>query len=294
MKITKAVIPAAGLGTRMLPATKSMPKEMLPIIDKPAIQYIVEEAIYSGITDILIITNRGKNIIEDHFDKSPELEEFLIKKDNFSSLNLVRRIPYMANIYFLRQKEAKGLGHAVLMAKSFVGNDPFAVLYGDDVIISKSPVCRDMISLFNEFKKGVIGIQKVDEESILKYSSVKIEKIRKRVFICSDMIEKPLKDQIMSPYAILGRCVLTPEIFEILEETTPGRGNEIQLTDAMKSLANSKSMIAYEFDGVRCDIGSKIGSLKASMYVAMNHPEIKDEFKDIIQEFRNMDIEKYR
>lgn len=290
MKITKAVIPAAGLGTRMLPATKSMPKEMLPIIDKPAIQYIVEEAVSSGITDILIITNRGKNIIEDHFDESPELEEFLMKKNNLTSLDLVRRIPHMANIYFIRQKEAKGLGHAVLMAKSFVGNDPFAVLYGDDVIISKSPVCKDMISLFNEFQKGVIGIQKVDEESILKYSSVKIEKIRERVFKCSDMIEKPLKDQIMSPYAILGRCILTPEIFEILEKTAPGRGNEIQLTDAMKTLANSKSMIAYEFDGVRCDIGSKIGSLKASMYMAMNHPEIKDEFKYIIEEFKNMNL----
>lgn len=290
MKITKAVIPAAGLGTRMLPATKSMPKEMLPIIDKPAIQYIVEEAVSSGITDILIITNRGKNIIEDHFDKSPELEKFLMEKDNLSSLDLVRRIPHMANIYFLRQKEAKGLGHAVLMAKSFVGNDPFAVLYGDDVILSRSPVCKDMISLFNEFQKGVIGIQKVDEESILKYSSVKIEKIRERVFKCSDMIEKPLKDQIMSPYAILGRCVLTPEIFEILEKTAPGRGNEIQLTDAMKTLANSQSMIAYEFDGIRCDIGSKIGSFKASMYVAMNHPEIKDEFKNIIEEFKNMNL----
>ena len=290
MKITKAVIPAAGLGTRMLPATKSMLKEMLPIIDKPAIQYIVEEAVSSGITDILIITNRGKNIIEDHFDKSPELEEFLMEKDNLSSLDLVRRIPYMANIYFLRQKEAKGLGHAVLMAKSFIGNDSFAVLYGDDVILSRSPVRKDMISLFNEFQKGVIGIQKVDEESILKYSSVKIEKIRERVFKCSDMIEKPLKNQIMSPYAILGRCVLTPEIFEILEKTAPGRGNEIQLTDAMKSLANSQSMIAYEFDGVRCDIGSKIGSLKASMYVAMNHPETKDEFKNIIEEFKNMNL----
>ena len=285
MKITKAVIPAAGLGTRMLPATKSMPKEMLPIVDKPAIQYIVEEAVSSGITDILIITNRGKDIIEDHFDRSPELEQTLIEKNNFDSLELVKNISQMANIYFLRQKQPKGLGHAVLMAKSFVGNEPFAVLYGDDVILSDSPVCGSMISLFNEFQKGVVGVQKVSRESILKYSSVQVDEIRDRVFKCTDMIEKPLENQIMSLYAILGRCVLPPEIFDILEKTTPGRGNEIQLTDAMKELALSESMIAYEFDGIRCDVGNKLGLLKASMYAAMKHPEIKDDFRDVLKEF---------
>ena len=282
MKITKAVIPAAGLGTRMLPATKAIPKEMIPIIDKPAIQYIVEEAAFSGITDILIITNRGKDVIEDHFDRSLELEQFLEKKGNYESLNLVKNISSLANIYFLRQGIAKGLGHAVLSARSFVGNEPFAVLYGDDVIISNTPVCSQMISIFDEFQKAVVGVQKVDEESILKYSSIKVDKIRNRIFKCDDMVEKPLKTQIMSLYAILGRCILTPEIFEILSRTKPGRGNEIQLTDAMKVFANKNSMIAYEFDGVRCDIGSKIGILKASIHLAMKNPEMKDEIKNLI------------
>lgn len=290
MKITKAVIPAAGLGTRVLPATKAMPKEMFPIVDKPTIQYIVEEAVASGITDILIITNRGKDIIEDHFDRVPELEEALFKQNKNEFLKSIKEISYMANIYFIRQKEPKGLGHAILQSKSFVGNEPFAVLYGDDVIISKTPVCKHMIDLFYEFKKGIIGVQKVPEELILKYSSIRTEKIRERVFKCTDMIEKPEKNQIMSLYAILGRCILTPGIFKILESTPPGRGNEIQLTDAMKTLANKESMIAYEFDGIRHDIGSKIGALRASMHVAMNHPEIKDDFKILLREFyENLD-----
>ncbi len=283
MKITKAVIPAAGLGTRVLPATKSMPKEMFPLVDKPAIQYIVEEAVSSGITDILIITNRGKDIIEDHFDRVPELEENLSKTKKFESLECIKKISYLANIYFLRQKEPKGLGHAVYLAKSFVGNEPFAVLYGDDVIVSKTPVCKNMISLFEEFQKGVIGIKKVTQDSISKYSSVKLKQIRDRVFECSDMIEKPSKSEVMSLYAILGRCVLTPEIFDVLENTSPGAGNEIQLTDAMKVLANKNGMIGYEFDGIRYDIGSKIGALEASMNIALEHPEIKDKFIELLK-----------
>ena len=285
MKITKAVIPAAGLGTRVLPATKSMPKEMFPIVDKPAIQYIVEEAVSSGITDILIITNRGNEIIEDHFDRSPELEENLLKSGKIQYLESIKKISEMANIYFLRQKEARGLGHAVSLAKPFVGEEPFAVLYGDDVIVSKNPVCKEMISIFDEFHLGVIGVQRVSDEAILGYSSVKVSKIRDRIFKCTDMIEKPLKSQIMSNYAILGRCILTPAIFEILKNTAPGRGNEIQLTDAMKEMANEQSMIAYEFDGVRHDIGSKSGILRASIHVAMNHNETREEIKKIINEF---------
>ena len=284
MKITKAVIPAAGLGTRVLPATKSMPKEMFPLVDKPAIQYIVEEAVSSGITDILIITNRGKYIIEDHFDRVPELEENLSKTKKFESLECIKKISYLANIYFLRQKEPKGLGHAVYLAKSFVGNEPFAVLYGDDVIVSKTPVCKNMISLFEEFQKGVIGIKKVTQDSISKYSSVKLKQIRDRVFECSDMIEKPSKHEVMSLYAILGRCVLTSEIFDVLENTSPGAGNEIQLTDAMKVLANKNGMIGYEFDGIRYDIGSKIGALEASMNIALEHPEIKDKFVELLKQ----------
>ena len=284
MKITKAVIPAAGLGTRVLPATKSMPKEMFPLVDKPAIQYIVEEAVSSGITDILIITNRGKDIIEDHFDRVPELEENLLKTKKFESLECIKKISYLANIYFLRQKEPKGLGHAVYLAKSFVGNEPFAVLYGDDVIVSKTPVCKNMISLFEEFQKGVIGIKKVTQDSISKYSSVKLKQIRDRVFECSDMIEKPSESEVMSLYAILGRCVLTSEIFDVLENTSPGAGNEIQLTDAMKVLANKNGMIGYEFDGIRYDIGSKIGALEASMNIALEHPEIKDKFVELLKQ----------
>ncbi len=231
----------------------------------------------------MIITNRGKDIIEDHFDRVPELEENLSKTKKFESLECIKKISYLANIYFLRQKEPKGLGHAVYLAKSFVGNEPFAVLYGDDVIVSKTPVCKNMISLFEEFQKGVIGIKKVTQDSISKYSSVKLKQIRDRVFECSDMIEKPSKSEVMSLYAILGRCVLTPEIFDVLENTSPGAGNEIQLTDAMKVLANKNGMIGYEFDGIRYDIGSKIGALEASMNIALEHPEIKDKFIELLK-----------
>ena len=284
MKIKKAVIPAAGLGTRVLPATKVMPKEMFPLVDKPAIQYIVEEAVASGITDILIITNRGKNIIEDHFDRVPELEKNLLDNKKNEYLEIVKKISYMANIHFIRQKETKGLGHAVLSARSFIGNEPFAVLYGDDVILSKLPVCASMVSLFEEFQLGVVGVQEVSRSVISRYSSLKLEIVRNRVFRCTDMVEKPSEKFIMSPYAILGRCILPPEIFDILEKTKPGVGNEIQLTDAMKILAQSKSMIAYAFDGVRYDIGSKSGALEASIQIAINHPEIGDRFRITLKE----------
>lgn len=254
-KITKAVIPAAGFGTRVLPASKAIPKEMFPVGNKPAIQHLVEEATNSGITDILIITSRGKEAIENHFDRSPELEEFLIKKNKIDELNEVRKISDLANIYFIRQEEQKGLGHAVSLTKSFVGDEPFAVIYGDDVILSDTPVTSEMISLFYEFNKCVVGVQKVTEEEISKYSSLKLQGIRNRVFECSDMIEKPSKGQIMSLYSIAGRCILTPDVFEILEHTKKGYGGEIQLTDAMKKIAITKRMIAFAFEGKRIDIG---------------------------------------
>jgi UTP--glucose-1-phosphate uridylyltransferase len=287
MKITKAVIPAAGLGTRVLPATKAMPKEMFPLIDRPAIQYIVEEAAASGITDILIITNRGKDIIEDHFDRVPEIEEHLLKNGNIKSYEIIKQISYIANIYFLRQKEAKGLGHAILKSQNFVGNEPFAVLYGDDVIISEKPVCGELINIFQEFGLGVLGVQQVGENVISNYSSLKVEKIRKNVFSCNDMIEKPNKNEIMSLYAILGRCILTPEIFDILKTISPGKGGEIQLTDAMKVLAHTKSMIAFSYSGERHDIGSKIGAAKAYVSIAAKHLEIGNEFKNFIKDFVN-------
>lgn len=287
MKVTKAVIPAAGLGTRVLPATKAMPKEMLTIVDKPAIQYIVEEAVASGITDILIITNRGKNVIEDHFDRTPELEERLLSSGKQDLYNEVISISKLANIYFVRQKETKGLGHAVNCARSFVGNEPFAVMYGDDVIIGEDPTCSQLIRAYEEFGLGAVGVNKVSKEAIVRYSSLKVDPIRDNLFKCTDMIEKPSADKIMSLYSILGRCVLTPDIFDILDQTPPGAGGEIQLTDAMCTLARQKGMIAVDFTGKRYDMGNKLGIMQASVEVALKHKEIGDSFKaylkDLIQ-----------
>jgi UTP--glucose-1-phosphate uridylyltransferase len=281
MKITKAVIPAAGLGTRVLPATKSMPKEMLPIVDKPAIQYIVEEAVQSGITDILIITNRGKGLIEDHFDRVPELEARLRSggPEKQKILNEIIGIAHKANIYFVRQKETRGLGHAVGCARSFVGNEPFAVLYGDDVIISDDPVCGQLMRAYNEYGLGVVGVKKVTPEAITKYSSLKVEPLHDNYFRCTDMVEKPTPDKILSLYSVLGRCILPPGIFDILDRTAPGAGGEIQLTDAMKTLARRNGMIAVDFVGKRYDMGNKLGIMKAQVEVALQHPEIGKEFR---------------
>lgn len=288
MKITKAVIPAAGLGTRVLPATKTMPKEMFPIVDKPTIQYIVEEAVAAGITDILIITNRGKGIIEDHFDKSPELESLLEKSGKTEFLEQVRAISDLANITFIRQKEMKGLGHAVLKAKSFVGNEPFAVLYGDGVIVSKTPAIKQLIDCYGEYGEGVVGVKKVAAKDIHKYGSLKVENLHDNVFKCTDMKEKPqTPEEVLSLYSILDRCVLPAEIFEILERTAPGAGGEIQLTDAMREIAISKGMTAVEFEGKRYDIGNKFGILQAQIEVGLNHPETASLLKDYIKNLAN-------
>ena len=285
MKITKAVIPAAGLGTRVLPATKNMPKEMFPIVDKPTIQYIVEEAVAAGITDILIITNRGKGLIEDHFDASPELENMLEKGGKTEFLETVRKISSLANITFIRQKEMKGLGHAVLKAKSFVGNEPFAVLYGDGVIVSETPAIKQLIDCYGEYGKGVVGVKKVDEKDIHKYGSLKVENIHDNVFKCTDMKEKPqTKEEVLSLYSILDRCVLPAEIFDILENTKPGAGGEIQLTDAMREIAITEGMTAVEFEGKRYDMGNKFGILQAQIEVGLNHPETAEQLKDYIKE----------
>ena len=286
MKVTKAVIPAAGLGTRVLPATKSMPKEMLPIVDKPAIQYIVEEAVHSGITDILIITNRGKGLIEDHFDRVPELEARLTSSgpEKEKILKEIVDISHKANIYFVRQKETRGLGHAVNCARSFVGDEPFAVLYGDDVIIGEDPACGQLIRAYEEFGKGVLGVKKVTAEAITKYSSLKVEPIHDNYFACTDMIEKPTPDKIMSLYSILGRCILTPDIFDILDKTEPGAGGEIQLTDAMCTLARSTGMVAVDYTGTRYDMGNKFGIMQAQVEVALNHPDIGREFRAYLKE----------
>lgn len=283
MKVTKAVIPAAGLGTRVLPATKAMPKEMLTIVDKPAIQYIVEEAVKSGITDILIITNRNKEIIEDHFDRAPELEERLLASGKTEMYDEVVNISKLANIYFVRQKETKGLGHAVNCARSFVGNEPFAVLYGDDVIIGEDPACGQLIRAYEEFGLSTLGVKKVTPEAILKYSSLKVDPIRDNLFKCTDMIEKPSPDKIMSLYSILGRCVLTPDIFDILDRTAPGAGGEIQLTDAMCELARTVGTVAVDFTGKRYDMGNKLGIMQAAVEVALQHSEIGNDFRDYLK-----------
>lgn len=285
MKITKAVIPAAGLGTRVLPATKAMPKEMLPIVDKPAIQYIVEEAVAAGITDILIITNRGKGVIEDHFDRSQALEETLEKANKTLQLDSIKDIHKLANIQFIRQIETKGLGHAVSKARTFVGDDPFLVLYGDDVILGDIPASKELIDAYGTFGKGVIGIKPVSEEAIKKYSSMKIEKIKDNIYKCTDMVEKPqTKEEMFSLYSILGRVVLPPEIFDILDHTAPGAGGEIQLTDAMKELAQNVGMTAVEFSGTRYDMGNKLGILQANIDVGLTHPETADGLKEYIKE----------
>ena len=285
-KVRKAVIPAAGLGTRVLPATKAMPKEMLPIVDKPAIQYIVEEAAASGIKDILIITNRGKGLLEDHFDRAPELEARLTgSPEKEAVLEQIVHISRLANIFYVRQKETKGLGHAILCAKEFVGDEPFAVLYGDDVILGEDPVCGQLIRAWERYGKGVVSVKEVSEEAIKKYSSLKVEPLEGSCFLCTDRVEKPQrKEDILSLYSILGRCVLPPEIFGILERTAPGAGGEIQLTDAMAALAREQGMTAVDFTGTRYDMGNKLGILQATVEVALNHPEVGDSFRAYLKE----------
>ena len=286
MKVTKAVIPAAGLGTRVLPATKAIPKEMLTIVDKPSIQYIVEEAVTAGITDILIITNRGKVAMEDHFDRSPELEERLLSGNKTALYDSVLETAKMANIFFVRQKETKGLGHAIGCARSFIGNEPFAVLYGDDVIAGgKGPAIGELCTAYEKYGKGVAGIKEVDRESIKKYCSLAVSPLEDRTYAITDMVEKPTDAQIMSLFAILGRCVLTPEIFDILDQTPPGAGGEIQLTDAMRVLTKRHGMIGYEFTGKRYDIGNKLGYLEAIIELGVKHPELGADFVNNLKSF---------
>nr|WP_317413547.1 UTP--glucose-1-phosphate uridylyltransferase GalU [uncultured Solibaculum sp.] len=278
-KIKKAIIPAAGLGTRVLPITKALPKEMLPIVDKPSIQYIVEECVAAGIEDILIILNRGKTVIEDHFDRSPELENHLLKSGKEEALETVKSIAHLANIYYIRQKETKGLGHAVYMAKSFVGDEPFAVLYGDDVIIGEDPAIGQLAQAYEQYGLGVVGIKEVPREDIVRYSSLKVEPLKDNLFKVTDMIEKPSPDKVLSCYSILGRCILPPEVFDILENTEPGSGGEIQLTDAMRQLTVEKSMVGVDYTGIRYDMGNKLSILQATCEVALKHPEVGEAFR---------------
>ena len=284
MKIKKAVITAAGYGTRMLPATKAMPKEMLTIFDKPAIQFIVEECVRAGITDILIILSRGKHVVEDHFDRTPDLERQLLNNGKKALHDEIVKVASMANITYVRQAEQLGLGHAVLCAKSFAGDEPFAVLYGDDVIIGEDPAIGQLCRAYEKYGKGVVGIKEVPAEDVMKYSSMKVEPMEDGCFAISDMIEKPAPEQIFSNYSILGRCVLPPEIFGILEKTPYGRNNELQLTDAMKTLANWEGMVGVDFTGVRYDMGNKLSALKASIETGLAHSEFKNELSAYIKE----------
>lgn len=282
MKIKKAVIPAAGLGTRVLPISKTIPKEMLPIVDKPAIQYIIEEAVAAGITDILIITNRGKGSIEDYFDHCVELESRLEENGRHEALKQLKDIAGLANIQYVRQKETGGLGHAVLCARSFVGDEPFAVLYGDDVILSEEPVIGQLCRAYEEFGRSVVGIKQVSDEEVQKYCTMKTDHIKDNYYFIDDMIEKPKKEQIISNYSILGRCVLVPKVFEVLQAIPKGFGGELQLTDAMKVIANTEGITGVDFIGKRYDIGNKFGIMKANIDVGLRHPEMSEELKEYI------------
>ncbi len=283
MKVRKAIIPAAGLGTRFLPATKAQPKEMLPIVDKPTIQYIIEEAVASGIEDIIIVTGRSKRAIEDHFDKSYELESELHKKGNDDLLSLVQDISNLVNIHYIRQKEPKGLGHAIHCAKTFINEEPFAVLLGDDVVDAKVPCLKQMIDVYNEYKTSILGVQTVPDEDVSKYGIVNCIHVEGRVYKVKDMVEKPKQEESPSNIAILGRYIITPKIFECLENTTPGSGGEIQLTDALKDLSRSEAMYAYDFMGRRYDVGNRMGFLEATVEFALKRDDLKDEFRAYLE-----------
>lgn len=288
-KVRKAVIPAAGFGTRFLPATKAQPKEMLPIVDKPTIQYIVEEAVASGIEEILIITSGQKRSIEDHFDKSYELEDILRKKGKTDLLKLVEDVSNMVNIHYIRQKEAKGLGHAILCAKVFIKDEPFAVLLGDDVVINKEgdPALKQLINQYTKVEASVVGVQTVPPEDVNKYGIVEVSKSHEaigKLYPLSNMIEKPNINEAPSRLAVLGRYVLTPEIFGMLETQAPGSGNEIQLTDAIKRLMRKQAVYAYDFVGERYDVGDKFGFIKATIDFALEREDLHEQVMNYLKE----------
>jgi UTP--glucose-1-phosphate uridylyltransferase len=277
-KVKKAIIPAAGLGTRFLPATKAQPKEMLPIVDKPTIQYIIEEAVASGIEDIIIVTGRGKRAIEDHFDKSYELEETLAKKGKYDQLNEVQGISKLANIHYIRQKEPLGLGHAISCASRFIGNEPFAVLLGDDIVHSPSNPClKQLIDVYERYNSSVIGVKEVPKQDVSKYGVISYNQNRfdDGVYHLNDLVEKPRVEDAPSNYAIMGRYLLRPEIFEILKNQAPGAGGEIQLTDAIKKLNEIQMVVGYEFEGERHDVGDKFGFIKATLDYALEREDLR-------------------
>ena len=289
-KVKKAIIPAAGLGTRFLPATKALAKEMLPIVDTPTIQYIIQEAVDSGIEEILIITNSNKHAMENHFDKNYELESRLLESGKIKQAKEINDIANLANIYYIRQKEPKGLGHAVLCAKSFIGNEPFAVLLGDDVVVNdKKPALRQLIDAYIQKEASVVGVQTVEHKDVNKYGIVRpskshIVECAGRLVKLSDMIEKPPINEAPSDLAVLGRYVLTPKIFELLETQSKGTGNEIQLTDAIKRLMDIQAVYAYDFEGIRYDVGDKFGFIKATIDFALNREDLREQVQEYLRE----------
>lgn len=284
MKIRKAIIPAAGLGTRFLPATKAMPKEMLPIVDKPTIQYIVEEAVASGIEDIIIVTGKGKRAIEDHFDNSFELEFNLAEKQKWELLESVRKSSEMADIHYIRQKEPRGLGHAIWCARKFIGNEPFAVLLGDDIVESGKPCLKQMIDVYDQYKSSIVGVQQVPWEEVSRYGLVDGTELAERVYKANRLVEKPKREDAPSNLAILGRYILTPRIFDMLGEQQVGVGGEIQLTDAISRLSEVERIIAYDFEGKRHDVGEKMGFIQTSIHYALQHEELKEGLLQYLKE----------
>ena len=282
MKIKKAIIPAAGLGTRFLPATKAMPKEMLPIVDKPTIQYIVEEAIESGIEDIIIVTGRGKRAIEDHFDHSADLEKILYEKGKFDLLEEVQKSSKLVDIHYIRQKEPKGLGHAVWCARKFIGNEPFAVLLGDDIIQSEKPCLKQLMEQYERYNASILGVQQVPMENVSRYGIIEADSIGNRLYSVKSLVEKPIESKAPSNLAIMGRYILNPAIFNILAELEPGAGEEIQLTDALSRLNKYEAIYAYDFDGVRYDVGEKMGFIQTTIEMALTHRDLREELLNYI------------
>lgn len=290
MKVRKAIIPAAGLGTRFLPATKAQPKEMLPIVDKPTIQYIIEEAVASGIEDIIVVTGRNKRSIEDHFDRSIELELELERSGKNEMLQMVCEISEMANLHYIRQKEPRGLGHAILAASHFIGDEPFAVLLGDDVVISQKPCLGQMMEVYNEYQTSILGVQTVAHDQVNKYGIIDGHMVDERIFKVDDMVEKPDQDEAPTDVAVLGRYIITPQIFPLLETQDAGKGGEIQLTDALRRLAKEQPVYAYDFKGHRYDVGTKNGFIQANIEFALRDAALKDEMKQYLNALHeNMD-----
>ena len=285
-RITKAIFPAAGLGTRFLPATKASPKEMLPLVDKPLIQYVVEEAVASGIEEVVLVTGRGKRAIEDHFDVAFELEEDLKAKGKHKLLSEVQRIADMVTFCYIRQKKALGLGHAVLTAKRVIGDEPFAVLLGDDIIDAKVPALLQMMEVYKRYPSTILAIQKVPKSQTQHYGIIDAKKIENGIYLVKDLVEKPSPSEAPSNLAIIGRYILTPEIFTALEQTKPGKGGEIQLTDGLRLLMAKQPIYAYEFQGVRHDAGDKLGFLKATVEFGLKNGEFGGEFRSYLQKLK--------